>query len=139
MIEVRHAPPEHYGWIAERARLSISSEFRALEALDAGQIVGMVGFDGWTPNSCSMHVAIEKPLAIRRLLRPAFGLVFDARPKGLGLGLVKGHVLSSNTKALALDLGLGFRELGRVVDGWEVGVDEIMLVMRREDCKWATH
>ena len=86
-----------------------------------------------------MHVAIDKPMAIRRLLRPAFGLVFDPRPKGLGLGLVKGHVLSSNEKALALDLGLGFTELGRVVDGWEVGVDEIMLVMRREECRWVTH
>jgi RimJ/RimL family protein N-acetyltransferase len=136
VIEVRLAPAEHYGWIAERARLAIGSEFRAFEALDGGVIVGMVGYDGWTHNSCSMHVAIEKPIAIRRLLRPAFGLVFDPRPKGCGFGLVKGHVLSSNSRALALDLGLGFRELGRVKDGWDVGVDEIMLVMRREDCRW---
>lgn len=136
MIEVRAAPPEHYEWIGERARVAIGGEFRALEALDGGQIVGMVGYDGWTPNSCSMHVAIEKPIAIRRLLRPAFGLVFDPRPRGLGLGLVKGHVLSTNEKALKLDLGLGFREVGRLKDGWAVGVDEILLVMRRDDCRW---
>lgn len=136
MIEVREAPPAHYKWIAKRAKLAIGSEFRALEALDGEQIVGMVGYDGWTLNSCSMHVAIERPIAIRRLLRPAFGLVFDPRPRGCGLGLVKGHVLSTNEKALALDLNLGFRELGRVKDGWDVGVDEIMLVMRREDCRW---
>lgn len=136
MIEVRPAPPEHYEWIKKRAGVAISPEFRALEALDGEQIVGMVGYDAWRPNSCSMHVAIEKPIAIRRLLRPAFGLVFDPRPKGLGLGLVKGHVLSTNEKALKLALGLGFRELERVKDGWAVGVDEIMLVMRREDCRW---
>lgn len=138
MIAVREAPADHYGWIAERAGLTLTPAFRAFEALREGRIVGMVGYDGWTPNACHMHVAIDEPIAIRRLLRPAFGLVFDAQPKGLGLGVAFGSVLSTNEKALALDLALGFRVVGTLKDGWAVGVDIVMLEMRREECKWAT-
>ncbi len=136
MIEVRPAPPEHYGWIARKANLIISAGFGALEAVDGDRIVGMVGYDGWTENSCSMHYAIDEPIAIRRLIRPSFGLVFDAPPRGLGKGVVFGSVLSTNEKALRLDLRLGFRQVARFKDAWAKGVDLIVVEMRREDCRW---
>jgi len=136
MIEVRPAPPEHYGWIAERAHLVIGDSFRAIEALNGDRIVAMVGYDGWTPNSCSMHMACDEPIAARRIIRPAFGLVFDPRPKGYGLGVALGAVLSTNPQALALDLHLGFREVARLRDAFDKGVDLIILEMRRENCRW---
>jgi RimJ/RimL family protein N-acetyltransferase len=136
VIEVRLAPAEHYGWIAKKIGLRPSSEFRALEAVDGNEIVGMVGYDSWTPNACSMHVAIERPIAVRRLIRPAFGLVFDPRPRGAGLGVVFGTVMSNNEKALAFDRSLGFREVTRLRDAWEVGVDMVLLEMRRDACRW---
>lgn len=136
MIAVRTAPPDHYSWIAERAKLALLPNFRAIEALDGERIVGMVGFDGWTPGSCMMHVAIEKPIAVRRLLRPAFGLVFDPRPRGFDFAVVTGSVLSTNEAALKLDLHLGFREVARIRDGWERGIDVVLLEMRRESCRW---
>lgn len=136
MIEVRAAPPEHYGWIEQKANLIISAGFRALEAVDGHRILAMVGYDGWTPNACSMHVAIEEPIAARRLLRPAFGLVFDAPPRGLGKGVALGSVLSTNEKAMRLDLRLGFRQVARLKDAWATGVDLIILEMRREDCRY---
>lgn len=132
MIVVREAPPEHYGWLAKRAGLRVAQDFRALEAVDGHQIVGMVGYDGWTENSCGMHVAIERQSAARRLLRPAFGLPF----KELGFGVVFGQVLSTNEKALRLDLHLGFREVCFLRDAWAVGVGVHLLEMRREDCRW---
>lgn len=136
MIEVREAPREHYGWIAQRAALTPGETFKALEALEGDRILGMVGYDGWTPNSCSMHVAIDDWRAVRRLLRPAFGLVFDAPPKGLGKGVVLGSVLSTNSKALVFDRKLGFRQVARLRDAWQRGVDLILFEMRREDCRW---
>lgn len=133
MIEVRAAPPEHYGWIASRAQLIVGSAFRAIEAVDAnGNIIGMVGYDGWTPNSCAMHVAIEKPIAVRRLVRPAFGIPFLELKKHVVLGTV----LTTNEAALKLDLHLGFTKLTTIRDGWKEGVGIHLLEMRRENCRW---
>lgn len=136
MIEVRPAPPEHYDWLARKANLVIGPSFGALEAVDGDRILAMVGYDGWTPNSCSMHVAVDDPYAALRLIRPAFGLVFDAPPKGLGKGVALGSVLSTNEKALIFDRRLGFRQIARLSDAWAKGVDVILLEMRREDCRW---
>lgn len=136
MIEVRPAPPEHYDWLARKANLVIGPSFGALEAVDGDRILAMVGYDGWTENSCAMHMALDEPIAIRRLLKPAFGLVFDRPPKGLGKGVVFGSVLSTNEKAMRMDLRLGFRQIARLRDAWAKGVDVILLEMRREDCRW---
>lgn len=132
MIEVRQAPAEHYGWIAERAHLVVSSGFRAIEAMIGGRIVGMVGFDGWAPNSCSMHFAMDKPIALRRLIRPGFGISF----KELKLGVVFVQVRSDNERSLRVVQSLGFREACFLRDAYSVGVGVHVLEMRREECRW---
>ena len=130
---VRVAPPEHYAWIAERARLAIVPGFQAIEAIrDDGRIVGMIGFDGWAPNSVCMHDAIDHHAAGRHLIKPAFRIAFMECDRGVVLG----YVLSSNPRALALDLHLGFREVARLRDAWSPGVDIHVLEMRREECRW---
>lgn len=132
MIVVREAPFDHYPWILERAGLILTQGFKALEAVDGDRILGMVGYDGWLPNACSMHVAIEEPIAIRRLVRPAFRIPFVE----FKLQVVIGAVLSTNTKALALDEHLGFTVKGRIPDAWAPGVDLIFLSMRRDQCRF---
>lgn len=132
MIETRPAPAEHYDWIARRAGLTVKSDFRAIEAVDGDRVVGMVGYDDWTPNSCSLHVAIDAPVALRRILRDGFAMPFLR----LKLGVVYGRVLSTNKAALKLDLHLGFREVCFLTDAWAVGVGIHVLEMRREECRW---
>ncbi len=133
---IRAAEPGHYAWIAERAHLCIGPSFRALEAVtEDGRILGMVGFDSWTPNSVSMHVALERPTAARHLIRPAFGIAFVEFDRKV----VFGTVLGNNPRALELDLHLGFREVARLRDAWEPGVDTVILEMRREECRWINH
>lgn len=130
---VRAAPPEHYGWIAERASLVPGPAFRAIEAVDeAGKIHGQVGYDGWTPNAVCMHVALEHPAALRHLLRPGFGIPFCE----LGREVALACVLSTNARSLALVPRLGFRFAYRVRDGWRRGVDLVWFEMRREDCRY---
>lgn len=132
MLTVRPAPPEHYPWIAKRASLVVGSEFRAIEAMDGDRIVGMVGYDGWTPNACSMHVALDSAIAARRLLRMAFGIPFLE----VGRGVVTCTILSVNERSLRLVQHLGFRKIARVRDGWAEGVDMVMFEMRRSECRW---
>ena len=47
-----------------------------------------------------------------------------------------GAVIGTNQEALDLDLHLGFRQIAVLRDHWAVGVDTVLLEMRREDCRW---
>lgn len=133
MIEVRAAPSEHYDWIARRAHLAVGGSFRAIEGVDeSGRIVAMVGYDGWTPNSCAMHVAVENPMAFRRMVRPAFGIPFAEA----GRRVVVCGVLSTNLASLKIVKHLGFKPFGVLRDGWAEGVAIHYFEMRREDCRW---
>ena len=132
-LRVQAAPESHYGWIAAKADLALSPGFRALEALDhEGAIVGMVGYDGWTKSAVSMHVALDHPMALRRLIRPAFGIAFYE----FGKEVVVANVLSTNERSLRLVQKLGFREVYRGKDWIDRGVDLVLHEMRRRECRW---
>lgn len=136
---LRKAPPEHLPWLAQRARIDVTPWLRALEIrTEDGRILGMVGFDGWSGNSCCMHVALEPGYEGMRagvmLVRPAFEFVFVHCDLGVAVGTVK----STNEKALKLNRHLGFREVFRGKDWFEPGVDQVWMEMRREDCRWLT-
>ena len=128
---VRSAPPEHYDWIASRANLVISSQFRAIEAMNGeDKILGMVGFDGWTPNAVSVHIALERPELLRRMVRVALGTAFTVR------NVVIAPVLSNNARSIKMVEGVGFTRSGELKDAWEPGVDLLLYQMRRDQCRW---
>ncbi len=137
-MNVRASVPGHFAWLVERTSCAITPGFRAIEAVDdEGRILGMVGFDGWwgepgQGGSVQMHVAIEKPIAVRRLAPAAFDYVFRQAGKDVAIGVVPAH----NRRALEFDLHLGFREVHRVRDGWARGDDVVLLEMRRDDCRF---
>jgi hypothetical protein len=135
-VRILAANPAEYVWIAKRAEVAIGPQFRAIKAVDeVGRIHGMVGYDGWTGNAVSMHVAIDNPAALRHLLVPGFRIPFVEFRKGVALAMV----LSTNARSLKLVPRLGFAETHRIRDGWAVGVDLVMFEMRREDCRWLDH
>jgi RimJ/RimL family protein N-acetyltransferase len=130
---VQPMPPDHFPWFAERAGLAWSPGFQAIEAVDGkGRVRGMVGYDGWRPSAVCVHIALDDRLALKYLLRPAFRIPF----LGWGANTLIGTVKSNNAAALELDLNLGFKEIGRVSDGWDFGVDMVILAMRRDECRW---
>lgn len=138
------SPPEHYAWLGERTGCEMTAGFRAIEAQDGaerycrlcgryhGRIVGMVGYSGWTPNSVGMHLALDKPAAIRALLQHGFRYAFVQAEKQLVIGVTPGD----NDRALKLNRHLGFRETYRVRDAWKPGVDLVIQELRRDDCRW---
>jgi L-amino acid N-acyltransferase YncA len=130
------APVKHYGWLMVRVGLrpdGVTRGFRALEAHGAdGEPVAMVGYDQWTETSVAVHMACERPAAWRSLLGPAFHFPFVEAGK---LVLV-GGVAASNAASRSMTEHMGFREVGRVPDGYKPGDDLIVYSMRRADCRW---
>ena len=119
-------------WLTARTGYAPSGDFRALVAIrEDGTVAGMVGFDGWTPESVHMHIALEAPAAGRCLLRPAFAEAF-AGARTRAIGVIRG----GNTRSLRVAQHLGFREVYRMVDGWAKGEDVVLFEMRREECRW---
>lgn len=129
---VRQMDPDRFGWIAERARLVIGPGFRAIEAVDGDRTVGAVAFDGWTPNSVSMHIALDSPIALRGLVRKGFGIAFRQCKKEIATCLV----LSSNVRSRRLVEHLGFREVFRGRNYWTKGVDMLLYEMRADECRY---
>ena len=124
--------PEDLAWLASRAGLTVGPQLRGVKAVQDGRIVAMLGFDGWTPAACSVHVAVEHPAALRHVLRLGFSIPFVE----MGKHVVIAAVLSTNKRSLNLVRHLGFRESGRIRNGWAVGVNLHLFEMQRSDCRW---
>ena len=132
-MQVIVAPEAHHKWISDKAGFCPTEDFRAVEAVDEkGQIHGMVGFDNWTENSVVVCIALDKPVALRRLIHPVFDFIFNRANRGIILCMVRGE----NQRSYQVCRKLGFREAYRVKDGIKVGEDMIILEMRREECRW---
>jgi hypothetical protein len=91
----------------------------------------MTAYDGWTENSCQIHIAMDTPIAWRALERPAFKYPFVEAGKGLLLAMVA----SNNQRSLQMTSGVGFRQTYRIRDGVAKGVDFVLFEMRRQDCR----
>jgi RimJ/RimL family protein N-acetyltransferase len=132
-VIVRGANPSHFEWLWDRTSCPITPGFRAIEAVDAkGRIVGMVGFDGWTDNSCQAHMAVDYPAVWRSLLQPAFAYPFVENNRKL----LVGTIAANNARSLALAKRMGFKETYRIRDAWADGVDLVLVEMRREECRF---
>jgi len=129
---VRQASQPEYSWIANKAKIAVGPEFRAICAVDGERIVGMVGFDGWTDNLVCVHIALEAPGALRALLKMAFGIAF----RQTGRKIVGCTVVSSNDRSTRLVKHLGFREVFRGRNYWADGVDVVWYEMTAEECRW---
>jgi hypothetical protein len=132
-VIVRAAPPEHYQYLVERAGVTPSPLFKAIEAVDGkGTVHGMFGYDAWTANAVVMHVALDSPVVLRRLIMPAFEYPFVQ----LGLGVALCAIRGDNERSLKLTERVGFKRVYTIRNCFGGGVDQMIYEMRREDCEW---
>ena len=119
--------PVIWEWMHRRTLLPWSSDLRCLAAMrDDGSIASAVAYNGWTHQSCWMHVAFDGEHGLTRdLLREAFAYPFVACGKDAVYGLIQ----KSNEEALRLVRKLGYKELITTVDG-------VMFEMKADECRW---
>lgn len=108
--------------------------FRAIGQIsDSWDIIACVGYDHWTPNSVQMHIWIPRPQEVsRKFFQEGFRYPFEMCGKGLVVGLTP----SNNTAALHFNQRVGFKEVYRMKDAWDVGTDVVVQEMRKENCRW---
>lgn len=113
---------------------SPTGAFRCLGQMnDYLELVACVGYDHWTPNSVQMHIWIPRPQEVsKRFYLEGFRYPFAM----CGRGLVIGITPSNNAAALHFNRRVGFKEVYRMKDAWEPGVDFVVQEMRKEDCRW---
>ncbi len=123
---------EHWEWIQRHTSPALCKDTTGLVAMRGDQIVGAVVFGGFSPNSCSVHIAIEDPRVVKRLLQMSGEFVFLHAKRQVVLGMTP----ADNERALRLNSGVGFKEVHRIKDGYKKGVDFVLQELRQEDCKW---
>ena len=122
-------------WAVVNTKLGVpwSEDFRALGVVRNDCLLAVIAYNGFTGRACFMHSAIDDPSVIDRTFVKA---IFEYPFVQCGCTHVHAMVDSSNTRAMSIDLRLGFKEVARFAGAALDGSDQVLLSMRREDCRW---
>ena len=100
---------------------------------DKGKICAVFIADSFGDDHCGVHLAIDDPFVIRRgFLNECLGYIFGQR----GVKRAFGQVPANNAKALKFNKHIGFREVARIEDGYETGVDLVIMRMDADNNRW---
>lgn len=96
------------------------------------KLVAGVVYEGFNGASIKTHIAIDdKTYLTKAFIHKIFSYPFDQ----LNVHKLIGVVDSSNTKALALNKRLGFKQEG-VLEGASLTGDLILMTMTKSQCRW---
>ncbi len=121
-------------WLRSRAWCIQCADSQGMVCYDKdGNIMAAAAFDSFTAVSCSVHIAIDNPMALRHgFLEAISGHLFGTLRRNRIFGLVP----SNNEKAIAFDTKIGFTEVSRIPNACAEGVDYIVMGMEKADCRW---
>ena len=117
------------------SRPNICEDTKGITALDGDNVPQAVCvFDSWSPNSCIIHIWINNPFVLKHgFAEEIFNYVFSEES---GRTKIIGITPSDNLKALRFIKHIGFKEVFRISDGCEVGVDFVVTEMNKDKCRY---
>ena len=120
--------------ISDKISYSPSRDVRSVVFEDNGEVMCAAVYDHWTVYAVQMHVWSGNPkyLFNPEFLRAAFSYPFVFANKGIAFAVTPGD----NTASLAVSRSLGFGEVSRIKDGWDLGTDMVIQELRRENCRF---
>lgn len=119
-------------WLSRMVQLDFPENSRFIGQEIDGELVAVVGYCGFLPNSCQMHVAsVVDNWISRDLLWASFDYPFNK----LKIRTILAPLCSDNKEALRLNRHLGFEVKAEIEDAHMDGNLTIM-AMNREQCKW---
>ena len=100
-----------------------------------GNPVAAVICDNWTNTAVQVHILVKDPLVFKHgLHREVCKYVFLDAGRKMMIGLVP----ANNKKALKLDKHSGFYEVTRIEDGYDEGIDYVVMRLDKHNCKYLT-
>jgi RimJ/RimL family protein N-acetyltransferase len=97
------------------------------------RLVAAVIYDNWTPNSVCVHQLLRSPTVLRHgWLQAVCHYGFVVR----GINQSFGTLPSNNPRAYKFNQHIGYREVGRMPDYFDDGVDRIIMQMNKDECRY---
>lgn len=126
---IQAATPSEVAFVCGKLPLPYTPTMRGVRNEGA-----MVIYDSWTPNACQVHIYSSSPrhLLNKQFLTEIFTYGFIQCDKGKLFTITPANAEES----LRVSKALGFREVYRQVDGWDVGIDMVVKEMTRSECKY---
>jgi hypothetical protein len=122
-------------WLSRKIGLVPTPHIKCLGRLDSqGNLIGVVGYDGYNGASVQMHSAGVGNWVNREFLYAAFDYPFRVMDCKVVLGLIP----SGNVQAIRFNRHVGFTEVTRIEGAHPDGA-LILMQMRREECRWLHH
>jgi hypothetical protein len=127
--------PSDWGWCNLQVGIKRCEDTTGIVAvdLDTNQTIGACIMDNWTANSVQCHLMMTTPLLLRhQFLECCFDFMFNS----MGVNRVYGLVPANIEKAVKLNTHMGFTVKARLEEAFEVGVDYLLMEMKRENCRF---
>ena len=121
--------------VQEHLPLSITTDTTGIVAYDlvSRETVAVFVCQDWTSTSVQVHQVILNPMVLRHgFLEECATYVFTQAGRLKMYGLVP----ENNKRALSVNRKIGFKELVRLEDAADVGVDYVLMELKREDCPY---
>ena len=100
---------------------------------ETGESLAVFVAQDWSPTSVQVHQAILNPMVLRHeFFEECANYIFTKAGRLKMYGLVP----SNNEKAISVNEKIGFKEVARLEDACDIGVDYIVMELKREDCPY---
>ncbi len=124
-----------WGWVNSMVGIIRCEDTTGIMAidLDKNETVGACIMDNWTQNSVQCHFMITNPLVLRhQFLECCFDFMFNNSNVARVYGLVPANI----EKAVKFNTHMGFTIKACLEEAFEVGVDYLLMELKRENCKF---
>lgn len=112
---------------------AFASDATGIVAISEGVAVGLAICENWTATSVSVHLAVFKPMLLRHgFFEEIANFVFGTAGREQMIGFVP----SDNVKALKLNENIGFKRIGLIPDGFDSGIDTVIMALKSGDCRF---
>lgn len=126
---------EDWAWCNEHVHLIQAADTGGIMAIDEekNEPVGAVITESWTANSVQCHIIITNPLVLRhKFLECVANYVFVVR----GVSRMYAFITSDNKKSVKLVKHIGFTLKATLEEAFNVGIDYLLMELKRENCKF---
>jgi RimJ/RimL family protein N-acetyltransferase len=119
-------------WLSEVGKFEYPQNTACIGQEKDGELIAVVGYNCFLPNSCQIHVASTD---VRWLSKNLLFAIFDYPFNKLKVKVIIAPICKDNVKSLNLCRKLGFEQVADIPYGHPNG-DLIIVTMKRNQCKW---